>query len=148
LTEWDGPWGFLYTIFAWVLLARLANVKCIFLNVGAGPLTRPLSKWFARRSLSLAAYVSFRDQDSRRLVQRIGFSGACRVFPDSAHSLDIPAAESSRFVQESRQTNRRRRADALLRSSRVPRKGPGRLRCLHSETCRVLPRGSSSMSIP
>jgi polysaccharide pyruvyl transferase WcaK-like protein len=99
LVPQNGPWAFLYTIFAWVLLARLANVKCIFLNVDAGPLTRPLSKWFARQSLSLAAYVSFRDEDSRRLVQRIGFSGACRVFPDSAHSLDIPAAESSRFVQ-------------------------------------------------
>jgi polysaccharide pyruvyl transferase WcaK-like protein len=92
LTEWTGPWGFLYTIFKWVALARLANVKCVFLNVGAGPLTRPLSKFFARRALSLATYVSFRDEDSRSLAQRIGFAGTSHVFPDSAYSLAIPTA--------------------------------------------------------
>src|SRR5262249_44470854 len=38
LTEKDGSWGFPYTILKWVVLARLAGVRCIFLNVGAGPL--------------------------------------------------------------------------------------------------------------
>jgi polysaccharide pyruvyl transferase WcaK-like protein len=95
LTEWTGPWGFLYTIFKWVALARLANVKCVFVNVGAGPLTRPLSKFFARRALSLATYVSFRDEDSRSLAQRIGFAGPSHVFPDSAYSLAIPTVAAS-----------------------------------------------------
>src|SRR5579863_9384661 len=36
LAEKDGPWGFPYTIFKWVALARSAGVSCIFLNVGAG----------------------------------------------------------------------------------------------------------------
>src|ERR1700730_17374535 len=48
LTEKDGPWGFPYTIFKWVVLARSAGVRDTFLNVGAGPLTRPLSKFFSR----------------------------------------------------------------------------------------------------
>jgi polysaccharide pyruvyl transferase WcaK-like protein len=99
LTEWTGPWGFLYTIFKWVVLARLAHVKCVFLNVGAGPLTRPLSKFFARRALSLAAYVSFRDEDSRSLAQRIGFAGTSHVFPDSAYSLAISTGAVSGEIQ-------------------------------------------------
>ncbi len=89
LTEWGGPWEFTYTVFKWVLLARLAAVRCIFVNVGAGPLTRPLSKWFARRSLRLAAYASFRDERSRALVLAIGLACAGEVFPDTVYSLDL-----------------------------------------------------------
>src|SRR5262245_19934697 len=45
LTEKDGPWGFPYTIFKWVTLARIEGVRCVFLNLGAGPLNHPLSKF-------------------------------------------------------------------------------------------------------
>lgn len=87
LTEKDGPWGFPYTIFKWVLLARWAGVRCMFLNVGAGPLVRPLSKYFARSALASAEYVSLRDQESRDLLDRIGFKGKGLVYPDSAYGL-------------------------------------------------------------
>jgi polysaccharide pyruvyl transferase WcaK-like protein len=89
LTEKDGPWGFPYTIFKWVVLARSAGVRCIFLNVGAGPLTQPLSKFFARRSLLAANYVSLRDDKSQALVHEIGFNGESRVCPDSVYSLEV-----------------------------------------------------------
>jgi polysaccharide pyruvyl transferase WcaK-like protein len=95
LTEKDGPWGFLYTIFKWVLLARSAGVRCIFLNVGAGPLTHPLSKFFARRALLAADYVSLRDGKSRALVHDIGFTGESRVCPDNAYGLEVVAANAS-----------------------------------------------------
>jgi polysaccharide pyruvyl transferase WcaK-like protein len=88
LTEKDGPWGFPYTIFKWVILARSVGVSCIFLNVGAGPLTQPLSKFFARRALLAADYVSLRDDKSRALVHEIGFTGESRVCPDSAYGLE------------------------------------------------------------
>jgi polysaccharide pyruvyl transferase WcaK-like protein len=88
LTEKDGPWGFPYTIFKWVVLARSAGVSCIFLNVGAGPLTQPLSKFFARRALRAADYVSLRDDKSRALVHEIGFTGESRVCPDSVYGLE------------------------------------------------------------
>lgn len=91
LTEWGGPWQFPYTIFKWTVLARLAHVRCLFINVGAGPLTQPLSKFFVRRALLFADYASFRDEHSRELVHQIGFTGRSHVFPDSAYSLDIPA---------------------------------------------------------
>jgi polysaccharide pyruvyl transferase WcaK-like protein len=95
LTEWRGPWEFPYTIFKWTLLARLAGARCVFLNLGAGPLTRPLSKFFVSRALSLADYASFRDEESRSLVHHIGFTGTARVFPDSVYSLDLPAPDAA-----------------------------------------------------
>jgi polysaccharide pyruvyl transferase WcaK-like protein len=95
LTEKDGPWGFPYTIFKWVVLARSARVSCVFLNVGAGPLTQPLSKFFARRALLAADYVSLRDNESQALVQKIGFTGESRVCPDSAYSLEVAAVRGS-----------------------------------------------------
>lgn len=95
LTEKDGPWGFPYTIFKWVILARSAGVSCIFLNVGAGPLSRPLSKFFVRRALQAADYVSLRDDKSQALVHAIGFTGESRVCPDSVYGLEVAAAEGS-----------------------------------------------------
>jgi polysaccharide pyruvyl transferase WcaK-like protein len=95
LTERDGSWGFPYTIFKWVLLAKLARVRRVFLNVGAGPLTRPLSKFLVKRALFAADYVSFRDGQSRMLAQELGFTGESQVFPDCAYSLEVPVPRTS-----------------------------------------------------
>lgn len=89
LTEWGGPWGFPYTLFKWVLLAKSAGVKCVFLNVGAGPLNHMVSRLFVARALWAADYVSFRDDQSRMLASKIGFTRESRVYPDSAYSLEV-----------------------------------------------------------
>jgi polysaccharide pyruvyl transferase WcaK-like protein len=89
LTERSGPWGFPYAILIWVLMAKLAGVRRVFLNVGAGPLRHPLSKFFVRRSLYAANYVSFRDEPSQALARQIGFTGKSQVFPDNVYSLDV-----------------------------------------------------------
>jgi polysaccharide pyruvyl transferase WcaK-like protein len=89
LDAWGGPWAFPYTLFKWILLAKLAGAKCYFVNVGAGPLRYGLSKWFVRRSLHFADYVSFRDEKSRALIREIGFSGEAPVIADSAYALNI-----------------------------------------------------------
>jgi polysaccharide pyruvyl transferase WcaK-like protein len=91
LTERSGPWGFPYTIFKWVLVAKFACIRCVFLNVGAGPLTHPVSKFFVARALLAADYVSFRDDQSRTLAHAIGFTGQGHVFPDSVYSVEAPA---------------------------------------------------------
>ena len=70
LTERDGPWGFPYTIFKWVVLARSAGVRCMFLNLGAGPLTYPLSKLFVTRALLAADYVLYVMKSPGRLFMR------------------------------------------------------------------------------
>ena len=91
LDTWGGPWKFPYTIFKWVLLAKLSGAQCFYLSVGAGPLTHPLSKFFVRQALRLADYVSFRDGKSQHLVQQIGFNGKSMVFPDCVYALDASA---------------------------------------------------------
>lgn len=60
----------------------------MLLNVGAGPLTDPLTKFFVVRALNFANYVSFRDNPSQALVRSIGFRGESCVFPDNVYSLD------------------------------------------------------------
>jgi polysaccharide pyruvyl transferase WcaK-like protein len=97
LTERDGPWRFPYTIFKWVLLAKLARVRRVFLNVGAGPLTHPLSRFLVKRALLAADYVSFRDGQSRMLAHELGFTGESHVFPDSAYSLEVSAPSVTSF---------------------------------------------------
>ncbi len=70
-----GPWKFPYTIFKWTALSKLSGAKCYFLNVGAGPLDHRLGKWFVKSALRLADHVSFRDDDSRALVEDAGVHG-------------------------------------------------------------------------
>lgn len=91
LDSWGGPWKFPYTVFKWTLLAKLSRAKCYFLNVGAGPLAHPLGKWFVRKALGLADYVSFRDADSRELLEKSGFTGKSQVAPDCVYALEFPA---------------------------------------------------------
>lgn len=98
LTERSGPWGFPYAIFTWVLMAKAAGIKCVFLNVGAGPLKHSLTKFFVTRALFAADTVSFRDKQSQALARDIGFNGKSQVFPDNVYSLEVsqPIASSER----------------------------------------------------
>jgi polysaccharide pyruvyl transferase WcaK-like protein len=97
LTERAGPWSFPYALFIWTLLAKIAGVRCLFLNVGAGPLNHPISRFFAKRALLVADYVSFRDQQSQTLAVNIGFHRQSYVFPDNVFSLalETPANPTS-----------------------------------------------------
>jgi len=83
-------------------MARAAGVKFLILNVGAGPLNHPLSKFFVLRALRLASYVSFRDQESRDLATDLGFNGKGYIFPDNVYSLDVASSNTG--------TKRRNRA--------------------------------------
>jgi polysaccharide pyruvyl transferase WcaK-like protein len=89
LTGKSGPWGFPYSILVWFLMAKFARIRCIFLNVGAGPLTDPLTKFFVTRTLYAADYVSFRDEPSQVLARNIGFAGESQVFPDNVYGLEV-----------------------------------------------------------
>lgn len=100
LDSWGGPWKFPYTLFKWVLLARISRIHCYFVNVGAGPLNHPLSRWFVKYSLLLADYVSFRDDNSQVLVRQIGFTGRSDVVADSVYSLNIPGPDANRVTKQ------------------------------------------------
>ena len=89
LDSWGGAWKFPYTILKWIILARLHGAQCYVVNVGAGPLKQKLSRYFICSALSLSHYVSFRDEDSRALVERAGYAKARLVFPDCVYGLDF-----------------------------------------------------------
>jgi polysaccharide pyruvyl transferase WcaK-like protein len=92
LDSWGGPWNFPYTVLKWVLLAKLSGAKCYFINVGAGPLHHPLTKWFVKGALHLSDYVSFRDDNSKRLINEIGFTAESHGVADCVYSLDLCVA--------------------------------------------------------
>jgi polysaccharide pyruvyl transferase WcaK-like protein len=93
LTERGGPWSFPYALFTWSILAKVAGVRLLFLNVGAGPLNHRLSKFFIPKALCRAEYVSFRDKPSQVLATEIGYSGKSYVCPDNAYSLEVRLPE-------------------------------------------------------
>src|SRR6185437_6080448 len=67
-----GPWIWPYELFKYCILAGLCRVELVFLSVGAGPIHHPLSRWFIAKSLALARYRSYRDEDSKRCVAGLG----------------------------------------------------------------------------
>jgi polysaccharide pyruvyl transferase WcaK-like protein len=97
LTGKSGPWGFPYSILLWFLVAKFAGTRCMLLNVGVGPVTDPLTKFFVTRTLYAADYVSFRDKPSQALARNLGFESDSEVFPDNVYSLEVctPSAVGS-----------------------------------------------------
>lgn len=89
LTGRSGPWGFPFGIFIWMLMAKLAGVRRVILNVGVGPLNSRLVTFFSIGSLRLADYASFRDERSEGLARREGYRGNGRVVTDNAYLLDV-----------------------------------------------------------
>jgi polysaccharide pyruvyl transferase WcaK-like protein len=86
---WGGPWSHPFNIFKFSILAKLSNTALFILNVGAGPLEHPLSQFFAKWSVRLANYTTFRDTESQALVQSLGVKTKTLVYPDTAYSLDL-----------------------------------------------------------
>jgi polysaccharide pyruvyl transferase WcaK-like protein len=86
-----GSLGWPYDMFKLSVLARLCGKRVIFLSVGAGPFHHTLGSWFIRRSLGLAHYRSYRDVDSKRRLEDIGFdTGHDAVYPDLVFGLSSP----------------------------------------------------------
>jgi polysaccharide pyruvyl transferase WcaK-like protein len=78
-----GAWGFPYTLLKWAIIARLSRAKLAFASCGAGPIDSWLSRTFIKRALLLADYRSFRDQESKELIEKkVGVRGNQPVLPD------------------------------------------------------------------
>jgi len=83
-----GSLGWPYDMFKLTVLARLCGRRVIFLSVGAGPFSHRLGGWLIRSSLGLAHYRSYRDVDSKRRLEAIGFDTAHdAVYPDLVFGL-------------------------------------------------------------
>lgn len=95
LDSWGGPWQFPYTIFKWIILAKLSKKPCYFLNVGAGPLNHPFSRFLIKHSLFLADYASFRDEQSKALAEQIGFTRKSQAIADCVYALHYPFLDAT-----------------------------------------------------
>ncbi len=100
---WRGPWSHPYNVFKFAVLAKLAGAKLYIVNVGAGPLQHPLSKFFSKWAVRLADYASFRDQESKELISSLGVKKELAVFPDPVYAL-----EHSKYVPAGPSTSSRR----------------------------------------
>jgi polysaccharide pyruvyl transferase WcaK-like protein len=78
-----------YNVFKFCVLAKLSNTPVFIVGVGADLLERPLNKFFARWSVRLANYSSFRSDESQALIQSLGVKTETHVCPDPAYALDI-----------------------------------------------------------
>lgn len=79
-----GPMAHPYTLAKWGWIARRAGCRYVILSVGVGQLTGRLSRSFVRASVRSAAYLSFRDQGSRRLMSFIEEAKDLPIVPDLA----------------------------------------------------------------
>jgi len=84
-----GAWGHPYTLLKWSLIARAQKTKLAFVSSGAGPVETSLGGFFIRSALSLADYVSYRDEVSTKCVEQLGVAGQKPVVPDLAYSLAV-----------------------------------------------------------
>ena len=83
LLNW-GP----YSLFKWVLMAKLRRSRVLFVSIGAGPIDSILGRGLVKATLSLADYRSYRDDASRDYLRGIGFPAKRdRVYPDLVFGL-------------------------------------------------------------
>ncbi len=93
---WRGAWGHPFTLLRWCLMAKLSNTPFLIVSVGAAPINQTLSKLFTRITLSLASYRSYRDEDSKKYIEKIvGFKKNDPVYADLAFSLPTDSYQKS-----------------------------------------------------
>lgn len=90
------PWGFPYSLFLLCATGRLFGTRVALVSVGAGRIgnrpTRALVRWSAR----LAAYRSYRDDQSRDAMRAMGVDTARdKVYEDLVFALPTPSANPS-----------------------------------------------------
>lgn len=89
LTDYStSSFGYPYDVFKWTIAAKLARCKVRFVGIGVGPIYERLSRVFIKCALTVADYRSFRDEQSKTRLGKLGFDAAKDpVFPDLAFSL-------------------------------------------------------------
>ena len=99
--EW-GPWNHAFTYYKWSLLAKFSGTKIACMSAGVGPLTTKLGKYFVGAALNRTHYRSFRDENSKLLVESLGVKEPNYVYPDQAFSLSHPSSASDAERQNRR----------------------------------------------
>jgi polysaccharide pyruvyl transferase WcaK-like protein len=89
---WGGAWGHPYSLWKLATIARIRGARVVVLSTGHGTLRSGIGRWFVRRLLTRASYVSYRTEETQHFVRQLGFAGRDSVVPDLAFSLTIPPA--------------------------------------------------------
>ena len=84
-----------YNVFKFCVLAKLSNTPVFIVGVGADRLNHPLSKFFAKWSVRLASYTSFRSVESQARIRKLGVKKETHVCPDPAYALGLREYVSS-----------------------------------------------------
>lgn len=92
---WGGPWSHPWTMLQWTACARLRGVPVSYLGVGVDHLQHALSRRFSVLAMRLAQQRSFRETDSRALLQALGLRAASAVCPDVVFALTPPSAANT-----------------------------------------------------
>jgi polysaccharide pyruvyl transferase WcaK-like protein len=97
----EGPLGLPYDMFKWSVAAKICRTRVRFASVGVESIRHPLAKLFIGAALRLADYRSYRDDQSRECLQRIGLAvDGDEVYPDLAFSLPDGMAHAQRAAGE------------------------------------------------
>jgi len=90
LAGW-GPYG----VFKWSLVARLRGCQVMFVSVGVGPVRSAPGRFLVRAALSLASYRSYRDPQSKEVVEGVGLrTRDDRIYPYLVFGLS-PSLQST-----------------------------------------------------
>jgi polysaccharide pyruvyl transferase WcaK-like protein len=84
------PWGVPYAVYLLAAWGRLFGAKVALVAVGADKATGKTTQWLYNRTARLAAYVSFRDESSRRTLRGEGIDvSAFSVHPDLVWTIPV-----------------------------------------------------------
>ncbi|WP_329285997.1 polysaccharide pyruvyl transferase family protein [Streptomyces sp. NBC_00691] len=89
------PWGFPYALLLLCASGRLFGTRVALVGVGAAPIGNRATRALVRRSARLAAYRSYRDEQSRDALRAMGVDTARdEVHPDLAFALPTPPSST------------------------------------------------------
>lgn len=89
------PRGFPYALFLLSASGRVFGTKVAMVNVGAGAINQPLTRWFFNSAARFASYRSYRDAGAREAMRQRGLDvSRDHVYPDLAFSLPAPPGEA------------------------------------------------------
>jgi polysaccharide pyruvyl transferase WcaK-like protein len=88
------PWGVPLAVFQLAAWGRLFGAKVALVAVGADKASARTTQWLYNRTARLAAYVSFRDESSRKALQGEGVDvSAFSVHPDLVWTIPVTREE-------------------------------------------------------
>lgn len=102
---YGGAWVFPYALCMWSLMARLRKVDFLVVSNGVGPINESLSKFFFKQTLLFASYRSYRDDYSKKYVEKVlnFYRKDDLIYPDLAHSVNLASYQADfKFRKEQR----------------------------------------------